>query len=121
MGDFRHLDAWRDSIELARVIYRISATLPASERYELSRQLRRAASSISSNIAEGCGRGSNPAFLAFVRIARGSLHEMESQLYLAVALGYLTSPDVTDAINRAHRLGRRLSRILAASPRVSSQ
>ena len=75
--------AWQRAMELAREVYRESARLPESERYGLTSQMRRAAFSVPSNIAEGYGRGTDTEFL---RIARGSLFELGTQLELAESL-----------------------------------
>ena len=86
------LDAWKFSMELAKAVYQMTTTFPAEERYGLSQQMRRAAVSIPSNIAEGAGRNGTKEFLNFIGIARGSLAELEPQLQLAVMLGF-TTPD----------------------------
>jgi four helix bundle protein len=86
------LDAWKFSMELAKAVYQMTATFPAEERYGLSQQMRRAAVSIPSNIAEGAGRNGVKEFLNFIGISRGSLAELETQLQLAVMLGF-AAPD----------------------------
>ena len=82
------LEAWKFSMELVKAVYQMTATFPAEERYGLSQQMRRAAVSIPSNIAEGAGRNSTKEFLNFIGISRGSLAELETQLQLAVMLGF---------------------------------
>jgi four helix bundle protein len=82
------LEAWKFSMELAKAVYQMTATFPAEERYGLFQQIRRAAVSIPSNIAEGAGRNSTKEFLNFIGISRGSLAELETQLQLAVMLGF---------------------------------
>ena len=78
-------------MELAKAVYQMTATFPAEERYGLSQQMRRAAVSIPSNIAEGAGRNGAKEFLNFIGISRGSLAELETQLQLAVMLGFAAS------------------------------
>ena len=72
------LDAWKFSMELTKAVYQMTATFPAEERYGLSQQMRRAAVSIPSNIAEGAGRNGAKEFLNFIGISRGSLAELET-------------------------------------------
>lgn len=80
---FRDLRVWVESIDLARAVYRLTARFPADERFGLSSQLRRAAVSVPSNIAEGSSRSSRKEFRHFIEIALGSLAEMETQLEIA--------------------------------------
>ncbi|MEX5444825.1 four helix bundle protein, partial [Acinetobacter schindleri] len=87
------LDAWRDSMELVEMIYRLTEVFPDQERYGLTAQLRRAAVSIPSNIAEGAARRSTPDYSRFLSIARGSLSELDTQVQIAARLGYSRSED----------------------------
>ena len=82
------LDVWRDSMDLGEMIYKLSDAFPQAERFGLTVQLRRAAVSIPSNIAEGAARRSTPEYLRFLSIARGSLSEASTQLQIARRLGY---------------------------------
>ncbi|HEY4301960.1 MAG TPA: four helix bundle protein [Candidatus Didemnitutus sp.] len=90
MFNFEKLDAWRKSIELADLVYRVTRSFPSDERFGLTNQLRRAAVSISSNLAEGCSRASRTDFARFVEIATGSAFEAASQTMIARRQGYLT-------------------------------
>jgi four helix bundle protein len=85
---FRDLDAWRLGLELAEKIYECTGSFPKSELFGLTSQMRRAAVSVPSNIAEGRTRSSTKEFLQFISIARGSLAELVTQLELAKRLGY---------------------------------
>ena len=82
---------------LVEMVYRISSHFPVEERFGLSSQLRRAAVSVPSNIAEGSARRSKTEFLQFLHIARGSVAEMETQVQLAQRLGFLASTDEIEA------------------------
>jgi len=82
------LEAWRTAMQLVKAVYQVTSAFPAEERYGLAPQMRRAAVSIPSNIAEGAGRNGAREFLNFIGIARGSLAELETQLQLAVMLGF---------------------------------
>lgn len=92
----RKLEAWQKSMALARSIYTLTAGFPDDERYGLRAQMRRAAVSIPSNIAEGAARGSDAEFVRFLRVARGSLAELETQLILASELGYVGDLDQSE-------------------------
>ena len=83
MGDFRKLRVWKRAHDLALLTYQVTATYPRAELYSLSSQMRRAAISVPINIAEGCGRNSNRELARFIRIALGSLTELESLVYLS--------------------------------------
>jgi four helix bundle protein len=89
MKDFRSLKVWEKAHASVLDIYRETASFPADERFGLTSQVRRASVSIPSNIAEGCGRGSDIDFARFVQIAIGSSCELEYQLLLAHDLQYL--------------------------------
>ena len=95
----RHHDlkAWKSAIRLVKGVYSATAAFPREEVYGLTSQMRRAAISVPSNIAEGAARGGTKEFLHFLGVARGSLSELETQLYLARELGYLDSTDDLEA------------------------
>lgn len=82
------LDVWKDSMRLTREIYHVSATFPDSERFGLVARIRRCAVSVPSNIAEGAGRGGKREYAHHLRIARGSLMELDAQLWIARGLGF---------------------------------
>ena len=89
MRDFKKYEIWRLSHELTLSIYSISEKFPTSERYGITSQLRRASSSIPTNISEGCGRDSDAEFNRFLTIALGSANETEYLIILAHDLSYL--------------------------------
>jgi len=97
--------AWQEAIKLAGLVYQISRAFPKEEIYALTGQMRRAAVSIPSNIAEGAGRTGRKEFLQFLSIARGSLCELETQLILAKNLGYI-SDTISDTSNIDERIER---------------
>ena len=101
------LDAWKFSMELAKAVYQMTATFPAEERYGLPQQMRRAAVSIPSNIAEGAGRNGAKEYLHFIGVARGSLAELETQMQPAVILEFTTADHV--AFDLADRAGKLLT------------
>ncbi len=94
IGSFRELRVWQLGMEVTEQVYRLTAEFPKSEVYGLSSQMRRAAVSIPSNIAEGQGRDSTKEFLHFLAIAFGSICELETQLILANRFSYLSDNDL---------------------------
>ena len=89
MGNYRQLSVWKRAHEFVLGVYRSTGTFPDCERYGLTAQLRRAAVSVVSNIAEGSGRQGDREHTRFLKIARGSVCEIECQLLLSRDLGYL--------------------------------
>jgi four helix bundle protein len=87
--DHKDLDVWQKAIDFVAKIYKITDLFPKTELYGLTNQLRRAAVSVPSNIAEGAARGSNKEFIQFLYIALGSLSETETQIIIAMKLGYI--------------------------------
>lgn len=104
MSNYRDLIAWREAMSLVEVVYRDTENLPRDEAFGLRAQIRRAAVSVPSNIAEGSGRNSSGELRQFVGIASGSLAELETQLELAVRLGFLEAR--ATAIRQADRVGK---------------
>ena len=96
---------------LAVSIHRLTGALPATERYGLTAQMRRAVVSIGSNIAEGCGRTGDPGLAAFLQIALGSASELDFQLRLAADLGLLSPARVTPALAELQQVTTMLTRL----------
>jgi four helix bundle protein len=90
MRNFKEYDIWKDAIGIGVIVYKITSDFPDHQKFALSSQLQRAALSISSNIAEGCGRSSPADFARMLDIALGSAYEVQSQLFLATELQYIT-------------------------------
>jgi len=95
---FKDLIAWQKAMQLAKAVYKVTSLMPDSERFGLTSQIRRAAVSIPSNIAEGYARQSLPDYIRFLRIARGSLAELQTQLMLAGDLGFLKPHSESDSL-----------------------
>src|SRR5262245_44421427 len=89
MQDFKRLKVWQAARRLTRTIYVTTAAFPVSERFGLTAQMRKAAVSVCSNIAEGCGRRGDRELKQFLRIALGSVCEIECELILSCALGFM--------------------------------
>ncbi len=105
---FRDLIAWQKAIDLVCRVYRHTRDFPRDETYGLSNQLRRAAISIPSNIAEGQARHSTKEFLNFLSMAQGSLAEVETQLIIAFRLGYLDEQSASELGEMTAEVGRLL-------------
>ncbi|MGB0979774.1 MAG: four helix bundle protein, partial [Croceimicrobium sp.] len=110
MHRYKNLKVWQKAMDLTTEAYQLSNSIPEIERFGLLQQLRRAAISVPSNIAEGAGRASKREFLRFISIANGSLNELETQLILGERLGYL---DVKANTN-AYRLISEIQRMCLA-------
>ena len=109
----RDLKVWQDAMELVKDVYRITKGFPKEEIYGLTTQMRRAAVSIPSNIAEGAARNSTKEFIQFLAISRGSLSELETQLLIAQNLGYTTEhSDIAERIGRVFKMIGGLTRSL---------
>ena len=114
---YRDLIAWQKAMDLVTAIYRATAGFPRDEIYGLTSQLRRAAVSIPSNIAEGQGRQSTREFIHFLSIAYGSLNEAQTQILIAERLKYLNDSDCQSLIEQSYEVARiinGLSRSLTA-------
>ena len=107
---FRDLIVWQRAIQLSVAIYKLSASFPREETYGLSNQLRRAGVSVSSNIAEGYGRGSTGEYKHFLGMARGSLCEVQTQLVITRELGYGSA----EALQKAEGYAEEVSKLLAS-------
>jgi four helix bundle protein len=114
MANFTELRAWRASVRLAVAVYRATERMPPAERFGLTSQIRRAASSIPANLAEGNGRRSDGDFQRFVSIAAGSVAELESHLLLAGQLGYLAPATVLALRHDVRLVARMLTRLRQA-------
>jgi four helix bundle protein len=109
---FRDLQVWQRAIQLTVVIYRLTQGFPREEVYGLSSQIRRAAVSIPSNIAEGQGRLSVGEFKQFLGIARGSNHELQTQLEIARSLGFGDSVLINQAESLSQEVGKMIYALL---------
>lgn len=109
---YRDLIAWQKGIGLVAEVYRVTRAFPKEEQYGLTSQLRRAAVSVPSNIAEGQGRKSNGEFRRFLHNAAGSLMEVETQLTIAGVLQFMAQPQVDELLARTSELGRILNGLI---------
>jgi four helix bundle protein len=109
---YKELVVWQKSMELVKEIYTITKKLPKEEIYGLCDQMRRAAVSIPSNIAEGNGRKSLIDYARFLDIARGSEYELETQLQICIMLNYLTEKDTERAFVLISEIGKMLHTLI---------
>jgi four helix bundle protein len=122
MGDgpiesYRDLRVWQEAMDLAEHCYRLSASFPRDEVFTLTAQLRRAGISVSANIAEGYGRDSTGAYVQFLKIAQGSLKELETHLLLAQRLGFAPNSDIDAAMERCMGVGKMLRALIRSVQR----
>jgi four helix bundle protein len=106
---FKELQVWQKGMLLAQGVYRLTSSFPSDERYGLSSQMRRAAVSIPSNIAEGQARHATKEFLLFLSHAAGSLAELETQLILAERLGFCKIGNAKELQALVHEIQKMLS------------
>ncbi|HEX3891156.1 MAG TPA: four helix bundle protein [Terracidiphilus sp.] len=118
---YRELIVWQRAMGLARQAYKLTADLPAREAYGLLAQMRRAAVSIPSNIAEGHGRLTDLQFRHFLGNARGSLNELQTQIELAADLGYLDKQQAQALMDQGSEVARLLNGLISSLRRYGAQ
>ena len=109
MHNFRELKVWQAGIQICKSIYEIALIFPAAERYGLTSQITRAAVSIPSNIAEGCGRRSGKEFQHFLSISLGSAYELETQVIIANELNYISAEQLKQLSTQITEIQKLLS------------
>ncbi len=111
-SDFKNLQVWQMSMDLACEMYNLIRTLPSEERFGLCDQMRRCAISIPSNIAEGQARNSNKEFIHFLSISRGSVAELQTQLLLCIRLKYTDSLIADNLLTYLTQIDKMLSSLM---------
>jgi four helix bundle protein len=109
---FQDLHIWQEAMDLTVEIYRVTGGFPKHETYGLASQMRRAAVSVPSNIAEGKGHRSDPEFVRFLLHARGSLLELQTQLLIARRLQYLSEEKADELCRSGDGIGRGLNALI---------
>ena len=104
----RNLDVWKRAMGLAKKVYRATGRFPASEQFGLTSQMKRAAISIPSNLAEGAARTGRKEFLQFINIAQGSASELDTQVELAKDLGFLDQTACHELISEIRIVSKQL-------------
>jgi len=115
--NYRELIVWQDGIKLAKAVYKLTEKFPRQEVYALADQVRRAAVSVPSNIAEGQARKSPGDFRRFLHIALGSLAEVDTQLVLAEEFGYITKVDLDVMDEQIQGLRKKLYALMNSLPK----
>ncbi len=109
---YRDLSVWQRAVDLVVTVYRVSKRLPKDELYGLTSQIRRAAASIPANIAEGQGRRHTGEFLHFLGVARGSLLELETHLFVSQRIGLLAEEELNEPMKLATEVGKMLGGLI---------
>jgi four helix bundle protein len=118
---YKDLIAWQKGMDLVVEVYRVSKHFPPDERFGLTAQVRKAAVSIPSNVAEGYGRPSRADYIHFLDISRGSANEVETQLLLAVRLGFVTAEMARRALEMTNEEQRILNGLVEAVEKSSKK
>lgn len=111
---YRDLIAWQKSVVLMKSIYRLTANWPREELYALTSQIKRAAVSVPSNIAEGHGRRTTADYLRHLRIAYASLMECEAQLQISYELGFTRERELSGVIDQVNEVGKIMNGLIAS-------
>jgi len=111
---YQDLAVWRNSMDLAEECYRATKLFPKDEMYGMTSQIRRAAASVAANIAEGHGREHTGSFVQSLRIAQGSLKELETHVILAQRVGLIVSETTTRLLSKSDQIGRMLRSLIRA-------
>lgn len=119
--NYRELIVWQDAIKIAKQVYELTGKFPKQETYALADQIRRAAVSVPSNIAEGQARKSPGDFKRFLHIALGSLAEVDTQLVLAQEFGYLSKEDVDVMNEQIQNLRKKLYALINTLPSTTNR
>ncbi|MDX8524966.1 four helix bundle protein [Mesorhizobium sp. MSK_1335] len=106
MNSYRDLIVWKAALSLAVDCYSATKGFPNSEAYGMTSQIRRSAASIAANVAEGHGRESTGAFIQFLRVAQGSLKELETHLILCGEVGLMVEAEVANLLGQTDEIGR---------------
>lgn len=112
ISSYRDLHVWQRAVELVEEIYKLSAIFPSDERFGLTSQIRRAAVSVPSNIAEGYGRRRRAQYLHHIDIANGSLAEVETQLIIAGRMGFIEKDQAQKAWSLLQETGKMLTGLI---------
>jgi four helix bundle protein len=112
MRTHKDLNVWKNSVDMVVEIYHLTCLFPKEEMFCLTRQLRRAAISVPSNISEGAARNQKREFIRFLRISGGSLAEIETQVVIACRLNYVKESDVVELTGRIYKIRAQVSGLI---------
>lgn len=114
MGDFRELIVWQKSVSLVTEIYKMTENFPKSEIFGLTSQIRRASVSVPSNISEGHSRRSSLDYIQFLKIARGSLAELETQILISKNLGFISEEIYINFDDKITEISKMLNALISS-------
>ena len=114
---YRDLKVWQQAMTLAEECYRITRQFPKEELYGMTSQVLRSAASVAANIAEGHGRNSRGEYIQFLRVAQGSLKELETHLILATRVGLMSSGVIDNVLQQSDGLGKMLRALIRSLER----
>ena len=114
---YRDLKVWQNGMDFAAEVYRLAKAMPRNEEYRLTSQMLRAAASVPANIAEGHGRENTRSFIQYLRIAPGSLKELETHLLLAERVGILARGQIDAPMGQCEALGKMLRALIRSLQR----
>ena len=109
---YKELKVWQEGVKLVEEIYELTRSFPPKEQYSLTSQIQRAAVSIPTNIAEGWGRGKTGEYVQFLRIARGSLMELETQLIISQRLNYIDQNTLSQFEENIEKIGKMINALI---------
>ncbi|MCD7108826.1 four helix bundle protein [Rhizobium sp. DKSPLA3] len=121
MRSYRDLRVWQGAIDLSVECYRLTRDFPKSEIYGMTSQIRRSSVSVAANIAEGYGRNSRGAFVQFLKIAQGSLKELETHLIICERVGLLDAVASEQMLKRCEENGKMISGLIRAVQRRENE
>lgn len=108
----KKLDVWKKAIDLVQKIYELTKIFPKNEDFSLTNQMRRAAISVPSNISEGAARQTKKEFIQFLHMAQGSLSELDTQMEIAIRLGYLKDDHFSEVLSLINDIDRMLTGLI---------
>ena len=114
---YKDLRVWREAMDLAEACYRVSVRFPRDEAYGLTTQVRRSAVSVAANIAEGYGRENTGSYIQFLKIAQGSLKELETHLLLSERVGIVSAEITKEVLDRCDDVGKMLNSLIRSLQR----
>ena len=112
MDSYRELNVWKKSMTLSVDVYTLSLAFPSHEQFGITSQLRRAITSVPLNIAEGWGRGINKSYIQFLKIARGSLYEVETIVILCKELNYLLENSCDEILEKTSEISKMINSLI---------
>ncbi|MFN4179788.1 MAG: four helix bundle protein [Armatimonadota bacterium] len=119
LKSYQDLEVWQVAMDVAEQCYNLTATFPKEELFGLTMQIRRAAASVAANIAEGYGRESRREYIQFLRIAQGSLKELETYLLLSLRIGITMEANVSPILADCERVGKMRHRLIRSLQNTS--